>query len=92
MFADVKTGAAFRARVARAGDVLIERVTAQQERKRLRGDARQIVLAFMSHYNFMLLLELGSGAESARMMHLVGVLAKQLTAGVGALVEESSDG
>lgn len=91
MFADGKAGLAFRAQVARAGDVLIERVTALQERKRLRGDARQIVLAFMSHYYFVLLLELGSGADSARMKHLVGVLAKQLVAGVGALAEEPSD-
>lgn len=91
MFADGKAGAAFRAQVTRAGDVLIERVTALQERKRLRGDARQIVLAFMSHYYFVLLLELGSGADSTRMRHLIGVLAEQLTAGVGAPIEEPSE-
>lgn len=91
MFADGEAGAAFRAQVARAGDVLIERVTALQERGRLRGDARQIVLAFMSHYYFVLLLELGSGADSARMRHLIRVLAEQLTVGVGAPAKDPSD-
>lgn len=91
MFADGEAGAAFRAQVARAGDVLIERVTALQARGRLRGDARQIVLAFMSHYYFVLLLELGGGADSARMRHLIRVLAEQLTAGVGAPAKDPSD-
>lgn len=91
MFADGEAGAAFRAQVARAGEVLIERVTSLQERGRLRGDARQIVLAFMSHYYFVLLLELGSGADSARMRHLIRVLAEQLTAGVGAPTKDPSD-
>lgn len=91
MFAEGKAGEAFRAQVARAGDVLIERVAALQERKRIAGDARQIVLAFMSHYYFVLLLELGGDADTTRMRHLIGVLADQLMAGVRGRAEETNE-
>ncbi len=83
LFARGEAGRRFRTQVARAGELLIARVQSLQAQGQLTGDPQHIVLAFMSHYYFVLLLELDGDADPVRMRHLVRLLANQLFTGVG---------
>ncbi len=93
MFARGEAGDAFRGQAMRVGAEMITRVVEMQRLGLVDAHAspRKITLAFFSHYYFALISGFnGDGFDAAAMTARVGLLAHQLTRGVGA--KERDDG
>ncbi len=75
----------FRSQVTALGKALAIRMTEHQARGDLAPEAsiEQVLLAFFSHYYFILLSELPGTPDPARMRMTLAVLCRQLLAGVG---------
>lgn len=86
LFAQGEAAEAFQAQVTRAGELLVDRVQCAQASGQLRSDAsaRNAVLAFVSHYDFVLLMSLRDEPDTAVMRGLIRTLADQLVQGLRA--------
>ncbi len=85
LWAEGEFGVQFQAQVTALGGALAVRIRALQEAGKLAPEAgvEPILLAFFSHYYFVLLMGLRDAPDPARMRAMIGVLARQLEAGIG---------